>query len=66
MEAGIAGRRGTVGIGKQYAGSGQAIKIGSPRLGMAPQAPDPVIEVIHGNEQNIRWRSLQLAREEKN
>ena len=63
---GIAGRRGTVGIGKQQARGGQAIKIGGPRLGVSAQATDPVIEVVHGNEQHVRWRSLQLAREEKN
>ena len=45
-----------MGIGKEHTGSGQAIKIGSPRLGMSSQAPNPVIQIVECNEQDIGFR----------
>lgn len=40
-------------IRKQHPARRQAVDVGRPRLGMPTQATDPVIQVIHGDEQDV-------------
>jgi len=40
-------------IREQETGSGEAVEVRSPSLGMACQATHPVVEVIDGNEEDI-------------
>ena len=43
-----------MGIGKKDARGSQAIKIGGSSLRVSTQAADPVIEIVHGDEQDVR------------
>ena len=51
---GVACGAGAMGVGKQHPAFCQAIEVGCDRLGMSPQATDPVVEIVHGDEQDIR------------
>ena len=42
-----------MGIIKENSGCGQAVEVRGPGLRMPAQATDPVVEVVHGNEQNV-------------
>ena len=44
-----------MGIGKDHAAASQSIHVGRAGLGMTIQETNPVIQIIDGNEQYIRW-----------
>ena len=62
---GVATRRGTVGICEEHPALGQAVDVWRARLRMPAQHPNPVVEIIHRDEQNIRLRCLCLARRQQ-
>ena len=42
-----------MGIGKQLAAGGEPIQVGRPGLRMPAHAPDPIIQIVDGDKQNI-------------
>ena len=53
---GIAERGGAVGVGEGDPTPGEAVEVGRLDLRMAPQRPDPVIEVVDRDEEDIGGR----------
>ena len=51
---GIAQRRLAMSIAEERAARGQAIQVRCLRLGMSSQAADPVIQVVNGDEEDVR------------
>lgn len=52
--AGFAGRNGTVSVGESGSHGCKSVDVGCFGLRITPQMTDPMIEVINGNEKNIR------------
>ena len=50
----VARRRGGEGAGKEHALFGQTREAGCPRLGMSAERLDPVVQVVNGDEQDVR------------
>ncbi len=48
-------------VSKQNATGGKAVIIWSLRLWMAPEAADPVVEIVHRDEKDI-WSSSSIER----
>ena len=42
-----------MGIVKENAGGGQAVQIRGSGLGMPAQATDPIVQVVHRDEENV-------------
>ena len=49
----IAGRGGAMSVGEELSAGGEAIEIGRDALFVSPHAADPVIEVVHGDEEDV-------------
>ena len=49
----IAERRLAMGVREERSPGGEAIDARRPRLRMAGKTPDPIIEVIHGDEEDV-------------
>jgi hypothetical protein len=45
-------------VGEENSAGSEAIKIRGDRLGMPAHASNPVIEIVEGNEENVRARIL--------
>ena len=43
-----------MGVGEKCAPGGEAIDVGGLSLGMTAEATDPVIEIVDGDEQDVR------------
>ena len=50
-----------MGVGKEYAAGGEAIKVRGDRLRMSAQATDPVIEIVDRDEQDVGSVRRQLG-----
>ncbi len=50
---GIASRAGAMGIGEKNTAFGEAVEVGRDALVISAHAADPVIQVIHGDEEDV-------------
>jgi len=64
----VAGRGRTIRTREQRPPLGQAIQIGRPHAGVAPEHADPIVEIVDGQEQHVRpvirlrgWRGCGIA-----
>ena len=44
-------------VGKHHASLGEAVHVGRLRLRMSVERPDPVVQVVDGNEEDVGRRS---------
>ena len=51
-------------VREQRAAPRQAVDVRRPRLRMSAQAPDPIVEVVDGDEQDVRPPFRGMARRE--
>jgi len=50
---GVAGGGGAVGVGEEDATFGEGVDVRGLHLGMALQAPDPIVEIVDGDEEDV-------------